>query len=98
MPSNRIKGQFMMLAADHVLRQHDTQSRPAHELAQPIVVRKVVRQDLQAADRSQSVSSEADRLTRHIAPVTEKPCEYHRGHVPLIDIHGAQARPNLLSW
>ena len=51
----------------------------------------LIRYRAQAADSLECFAAHADCLARGIALVTEQPGQQHRGHVPLVHVHRAQA-------
>ena len=69
--SQRAQVRFVMYSPHQVGRQHDPQPQPTHKFTQSIIVGKVVRQCLQAADRLQGIAPQADGLAGDVAPVTE---------------------------
>jgi hypothetical protein len=82
---------LVVFGLQHVGGQHDAQSEVAYPLPELIIVGEVVGNDLQTPDGLEGVAAHTQGLARHIVLMSEQPCEQHRGHVPLVDVHRAQA-------
>ena len=84
----------MVLRFQPVRGQHDAQAESPHELAELVVIGQVIGDPEQSAAGQQGLAPQAQGLSRHVVLVPEQPCEQDRRHVPLVDVHRAQARPD----
>ena len=77
---------------DEIRDERDAQPQVADEPAEHVVVREVIRQGIEAADRAERLAPARDRRAKRVMQWLDVGAEERRGEKPLVDEHGAKRR------